>query len=39
MSAVIGMSDVLGQTTLSAEQQLYVATIYTKWHGFSRHHQ
>jgi len=27
MSAVIGMSDVLGQTTLSAEQQHYVATI------------
>ena len=34
MSAVIGMSDVLGQTTLSAEQQHYVATIYKSGTAF-----
>jgi len=34
MSAVIGMSDVLGHTTLSAEQQHYVATIYKSGTAF-----
>jgi signal transduction histidine kinase/CheY-like chemotaxis protein/HPt (histidine-containing phosphotransfer) domain-containing protein len=34
MSAVIGMSDVLGHTTLSAEQQHYVATIHNSGTAF-----
>ena len=34
MSAVIGMSDVLSQTTLSTEQQHYVTTIYRSGTAF-----
>jgi len=34
MSAVIGMSDVLGHTRLSAEQQHYVTTIYNSGTAF-----
>jgi PAS domain S-box-containing protein len=34
MSAVIGMSDVLAHTTLSSEQQHYVATIYKSGTAF-----
>jgi len=34
LSAVIGMSDVLAQTTLSTEQQHYVATIYNSGTAF-----
>ncbi|MEA2080091.1 MAG: ATP-binding protein [Pseudomonadota bacterium] len=34
LSAVIGMSDVLGHTTLSAEQQHYVATIHNSGTAF-----